>query len=388
MTDKVEQEEIQQSAFDNQQKYIKQQEQFISRFKAKASKATQAQSKMKALDKLERIEATDNEEGAMNLRFRVKTEPGKVLLEIKNLQKSYGDNMIIKDSDFALLKGEKIALIGANGKGKSTLLRIIAEQEEHEGKREGGHNVERGFFAQHQLESLNLKNDILTELIHCAPGKTEQQLRAVLGCFLFNGDDVFKKIKVLSGGEKSRIALAKTLLTEANLLLLDEPTNHLDIQSVNVLIDSIRNYEGTAVIVSHDRHFIRETATKIWYIEDCYLKEYPGTYAEFEKWYDIKEKQVAKVSPNNVPKAEVKKNTSVDRDTQRETQKLEKKAKKIENQIDLIEKEKKNITSEMENPDVYGDSEQLADLTSQFDNLQKKADELTHEWELVMLELE
>lgn len=390
LTDKVEQEEIQQAAFDNQQKYIKQQELFISRFKAKASKATQAQSKLKALEKLERVEATESEEAAMNLRFKVKTQPGKVLLEIKDLNKAYGDNVIIKNSDFALLRGEKIALIGANGKGKSTLLRIIAEQEEHEGVREGGYNVERGFFAQHQLESLNLSSDILTELSHHAPTKTEQELRAVLGCFLFRDDDVFKKIKVLSGGEKSRVALAKTLLTEANLLLLDEPTNHLDIQSVNVLIDAIKNYEGTGVIVSHDRYFIRETATKIWYIEDCLLKEYPGTYAEFENWYQKKEqeKNITKNTNKSVQKENDKSSKQEEREKQKEIARLQKKAEKIETEIENLDIEKNEISKQIEDPDVYGNSEKLSELTQKFAQLEEKSKDLTDQWEIIMMKLD
>ena len=391
LTDKVEQEEIQQAAFDNQQKYIKQQELFISRFKAKASKATQAQSKLKALEKLERVEATESEEASMNLRFKVKTQPGKVLLEIKNLNKAYGDNVIIKNSDFALLRGEKIALIGANGKGKSTLLRIIAEQEEHEGIREGGYNVEKGFFAQHQLESLNISSDILTELSHHAPTKTEQELRAVLGCFLFRDDDVFKKIKILSGGEKSRVALAKTLLTEANLLLLDEPTNHLDIQSVNVLIDAIKNYEGTGVIVSHDRFFIRETATKIWYIEDCFLKEYPGTYAEFEDWYQKKEQEkniTTKTTEKSVRKESDKSSKQEEREKQKEIARLEKKAEKIEKEIENLDIEKNNISKQMEDPEVYGDPEKLSELTQKFAQLEEKSKNLTDQWENIVMKLD
>ena len=391
LREKVEQETIDQAAFENQQKYIKQQEKFIERFKAKASKATQAQSKLKALDKLDKLEAIESEDAAMKLRFKVKTQPGKVLLEIKGLEKSYGENIIIKNSDFALMRGDKIALIGANGKGKSTLLRIIADQESHIGKREGGYNVERGFFAQHQLESLDLKNDILTELIHHAPTKTEQELRAVLGCFLFFGDDVFKKIKVLSGGEKSRVALAKTLLTEANLLLLDEPTNHLDIQSVNVLIDAIKSYEGTAVIVSHDRHFIRETATKIWYIEDCLLKEYPGNFSEFEKWYDLKIKAPQKNAPNNMEKQNPKKEINTKSNTkegQKEKSRLEKNIKNIEDELEKLETEKQNIESEMEKPSVFGNPEKLAELTLKFSELDGKEAQLTKDWEQQMIKFE
>lgn len=385
LSEKEEQETIDQAAFENQQKYIKQQEKFIERFKAKASKATQAQSKLKALDKLDKLEAVESDDAVMNLRFRVKTQPGKVILDIKKLGKAYeADHPIIKNSEFALLRGEKIALIGANGKGKSTLLRIIAHQEKHDGERNDGFNVERGFFAQHQLESLDVKLDILTELSHHAPHKTEQELRAVLGCFLFNGDDVFKKIKVLSGGEKSRVALAKTLLTEANLLLLDEPTNHLDIQSVNVLMEALQNYEGTLVIVSHDRHFIKRVATKIWYIEDCVLKQYPGTYDEYDRWYTEREKNKKQEAVAAAPVKEKKPSNRVTS----EEDKLKKQAAKLEAQIATLEEKKKALGIEMENPDVYSNPDKLAEYSAQFGKMEADIEALTSVWEEVMMQME
>lgn len=385
LSEKEEQETIDQAAFENQQKYIKQQEKFIERFKAKASKATQAQSKLKALDKMDKLEAVESDDAVMNLRFRVKTQPGKVILDIKKLGKAYeADKPIIKNSEFALLRGEKIALIGANGKGKSTLLRIIANQEKHDGERNDGFNVERGFFAQHQLESLDVKLDILTELSHHAPNKTEQELRAVLGCFLFNGDDVFKKIKVLSGGEKSRVALAKTLLTEANLLLLDEPTNHLDIQSVNVLMEALQNYEGTLVIVSHDRHFIKRVATKIWYIEDCVLKQYPGTYDEYDRWYTEREKNKKQEAVAAAPVKEKKRSTK----STSEEDKLKKQAAKLETQISELEEKKTALGTEMEDPAVYSNPDKLAEYSTQFGKIEADIEELTSAWEDVMMQME
>ena len=175
-------------------------------------------------------------------------------------------------------------MIGANGKGKSTLLRLIAGTEVGQGSRVEGHNLIKAFFAQHQLEALTLDNEIIQEMSQAGSRKTEMELRGVLGCFLFSNEEVYKKIKVLSGGEKSRVALAKTLISEANFLLLDEPTNHLDFQSVNILIQALQQYEGTFITVSHDRHFIKGVANKIWYIEQHEIKEYPGTYEEYEFW--------------------------------------------------------------------------------------------------------
>jgi ATP-binding cassette subfamily F protein 3 len=225
-----------------------------------------------------------DENAKVHFRFNFGQASGKIVTELKNVSKSYGENIILRNSVGVIERGDKIALIGANGRGKSTLLRIIDGGEAVEGEIEMGYNVRDAFFAQHQLESLNLDNEILTELKQAGSNKTETELRTILGCFLFNGEDAFKKIKVLSGGEKSRVALAKVLLSEANFLLLDEPTNHLDMQSVNILIQALNQYEGTFIVVSHDRHFVANIANKIWYIENYELKEFLGTYDEYEYW--------------------------------------------------------------------------------------------------------
>lgn len=276
--------DLQQRQFDNQQQFIREQERFIARFKAKASKATAAQSRVKMLDKLDKIEAPEDDNSAINIQFRIGQQSSRLVAEINNVTKSFPDIDIVKNANARIERGDKIALIGANGKGKSTLLRIIAGVEKYEGEAKIGFNVKEAFYAQHQLESLGQQNEILEELAHHATDRPETELRTVLGCFLFAGDDVFKKIKVLSGGEKARVALAKTLLTEANFLLLDEPTNHLDMRSINILSQALQAYEGTFITVSHDRHFISQIANKIWYIENLELKEYPGTYAEYEEW--------------------------------------------------------------------------------------------------------
>ncbi|NCX96520.1 MAG: ABC transporter ATP-binding protein, partial [Chitinophagia bacterium] len=255
-TEKAERILLQQRSFENQQDYIRQQERFIERFKAKATKATQAQSAMKRLDKLEKIEAPDTSMPIMNINFHVGIQPGKIITELKGVSKRYGNLTILNNADAEITRGDKIALIGANGKGKSTLLRIITGQEPIEGERKWGHNVQESFYAQHQLEALTVENEILEEMKMCGSGKTELELRQLLGCFLFSGDDVFKKIKVLSGGEKARVALAKVIAAKGNFLLLDEPTNHLDMQSVEMLIEALNKYKGTIVLVSHDRYFI------------------------------------------------------------------------------------------------------------------------------------
>ncbi len=236
---------LQQRAYENQKDYIRQQERFIERFKAKASKAAAAQSAMKRLDKIDRIENVEMERPDMRIQFRVERQPGKVLVQLKNLSKSFGDIEIIRNAEAEIDRGDKIALIGANGKGKSTVLRILAGTEIYTGERSWGHHVDASFYAQHQLESLNINDTVLEEMKHCGSQKNELELRTLLGCFLFSGDDVEKKIKVLSGGEKARVALAKTIAGKANFLLLDEPTNHLDIHSCELLAEALNKYEGS-----------------------------------------------------------------------------------------------------------------------------------------------
>ena len=289
-TEKVQRVELQQRAFENQKDYIRQQERFIERFRAKASKAAAAQSAMKRLEKIDRIEDVEIERPNIKINFRVDKVPGRVLATLKGATKKFGEITIVENASAEIDRGDKIALIGANGKGKSTLLRMVAGAEPFEGERVWGHNVDESFYAQHQLEALDVNNTLIEEMQTCGSQKTDLELRVLLGCFLFSGDDVDKRIKVLSGGEKARIALAKTIVSKANFLLLDEPTNHLDMHSCDLLIDALNKYEGSFLLVSHDRYFISKTANKIWEIEDHLIREFKGTY---EEWVDWKERNVA-----------------------------------------------------------------------------------------------
>src|SRR6266513_1605185 len=254
--------DLQQKAYENQQDYIRQNERLVERFRAKASKASMAQSLIKKLEKLDRIEEPQIERPSIKINFRIDKTPGKVLVGLKDISKSFGENIIVEHTGAEIDRGDKIALIGANGKGKSTLLRILAGTESFIGERKWGHNVEETFYAQHQLEALNVNNTVLDEMKECGSQKTELELRTLLGCFLFSGDDVEKKIKVLSGGEKARVALAKTIISKANFLLLDEPTNHLDIHSSDLLVEALNKYEGSYILVSHDRYFVNQTRKK------------------------------------------------------------------------------------------------------------------------------
>lgn len=276
---------MQQRAYANQQQKIKQTERFIARFRSKATKAKQVQSRIKALERLEKVTPVAHSTAAIKFNFALQQQPGKVVASLTHIDKAFGPVAILKDASAKLARGDKIALIGANGQGKSTLLRIIAGQEApNAGASTLGYHVSPAFYAQHQLEALHLDHTILEELKHTGAPRTETELRSIAGMFLFTKDDVFKKIRVLSGGEKSRVALAKVLLSAANLLLLDEPTNHLDMLSINRLAQTLQQYAGTCVLVSHDRHFVTQVATKIWYLEDLQIKEYPGTYEEYAYW--------------------------------------------------------------------------------------------------------
>lgn len=381
--------EIQKASFENQQAKIKQTERFIERFKAKASKSTQVQSRVKALDRMDMIEDVVEDNQAVNFRFTFKTQPGRVINELKNISKSYGDLHILKNTDAKIERGDKIALIGANGKGKSTILRILTGGESSEGEVTLGHNVISSFYAQHQLESLNINNEILEELKQHGSNKTETELRNVLGCFLFTNDDAFKKIKVLSGGEKSRVALAKTLISDANYLLLDEPTNHLDMVSVNILIQALQQYEGTLIAISHDRHFVSKVANKIWYIEDQEIKVYPGTYDEYKYWIDnIKAENAAGATKEKKePVAEKKKPVAAPVVNQ-ETKKLQQQIVKLEEQIIALEKEKLRAEEELAKPDVYSNPDKLVKASMEFDKVDQELTRIQSDWEATIEKLE
>ncbi|MDW7694470.1 ABC-F family ATP-binding cassette domain-containing protein [Flammeovirgaceae bacterium SG7u.111] len=378
--------EVQRNAFKNQQQKIKQTERFVERFKSKATKASQAQSRVKMLEKMDRVEEVVDDNVQLNIKFTFKQQPGKIITTLKNASKSYGDLKILKNTNAQIMRGDKIAFIGANGKGKSTVLRMIAGTESFDGIREPGHNVIPSFYAQHQLEALHLENEILQELKESGAEKTELELRSILGCFLFRGDDVFKKIKVLSGGEKSRVALSKTLISQANFLLLDEPTNHLDMQSVNILVQAIQGYDGTCITVSHDRHFVSQIANKIWYIEDMQVKEYPGTYDEFNTWMAERDeqKELAKL----VAQKEVKSNKKdkknswkTDDATAKELKKLKRELSAVEDRIMKLEEKKEAFEEEMAKPEVFAEPFKLAEATEKYERVKAELEKVNEEWE-------
>lgn len=380
--------ELQQNAFENQQQKIKQTEKFIERFRSKATKAKQVQSRVKSLDRMDKVDAVVDNNAVINFSFKINNKSGRQIVKLDDVSKSYGDIKILEKTDGLIERGDKIALIGANGKGKSTLLRIIAGSEKIEGKREEGYNVEFGFFAQHQLESLNTNNEILDELKQAGSDRSELELRNLLGSFLFKDSEVFKKIKVLSGGEKSRVALCKTMISNANFLLLDEPTNHLDMQSESILIQALNHYEGSFITVSHNRHFISRVANKIWFIEDHEIKEYPGTYDEFQHWYDKRiaqqSSEIVKEAPKKVEKVEKPRRNPDDvafKAKQKELATLEKK-------IDEAEKQVKVLEEELAKPSVYGNPDALLKVNQSFEEVNGMLSEFTAQWEDLAMELE
>ena len=387
--------EIQKNEFKNQQAKIKQEERLIERFRAKASKAKMAQSRIKALDKLERVEDVDDDNPSVNFSFKFSRQSGRHVINIENLTKKYPAIDIVESTNAIIEKGDKIALIGANGRGKSTVLRIIAgADKDYEGKSETGYNVTQTFFAQHQLEALHLDSEILQELQRFAPKHNETELRSILGSFLFTGDDVFKKIKVLSGGEKSRVALAKALTADANFLILDEPTNHLDIASVNILIQALQQYEGTVIAVSHDRFFLDNIANKIWFIEDQQIKEYPGTYAEYEVW-QAKRKLDAKSAPAPQPKKEVKKETvAVKQPTEDKSKTLKKLNQDLigmEQKIAELEKTVKQLEAELGDEKIYKQQNHLQEVNKNLKQKQQELKQQQEKWETLadqILEME
>ena len=274
--------DIQQKIYKNQEKKIQETTKFIDKFRSKASKAKQVQSRIKSLTKLDKADAVDQNTSQIKFQFHIKTQPGKTILKIDQMHKKFDQEIIFKNASNNIIRGDKIALIGANGKGKSTLLKIINNTIPIDtGQINYGNNLEMEFYAQHQLEALQLNNNLLEELQSISTEKSETEIRKILGLFLFKKEDVFKKIKILSGGEKARVALAKILLSEANFLLMDEPTNHLDMISIDVLAQTLKQYQGTLIVVSHNRDFIAQFSNKIWYIENYNIKSYPGTYEEY-----------------------------------------------------------------------------------------------------------
>ena len=352
------------SAQKNQEKQIQQTERLIEKFRAKASKASMAQSLIKKIDKIERIQVDKDDNSVMKLRFPISVRPGKVVTEIENLSKSYGSNHVLSNIDLLIERDSKIAFVGQNGQGKSTLAKMIVGELEGSGIIKLGHNVEIGYFAQNQAEYLDGTKTVLDTMIDSANERNRSKVRDILGSFLFQGDDVDKYVRVLSGGERNRLALAKMLLQPLNVLVMDEPTNHLDIKSKNVLKQALKNFDGTLVVVSHDRDFLQGLTNKVYEFKDQKIKEHLGDidyYLNQRKVDDfraIEKKEKVLVSK--------KKNSSNNKDNS-----LKKKLNNIESKISKLEKEISIIDISLEN-----DYEKTIAQNNFFPNYEKKKNDL------------
>ncbi|MDM1064161.1 ABC-F family ATP-binding cassette domain-containing protein [Myroides odoratimimus] len=382
--------EMQLASQKNQAKKIEETEKLIEKFRYKATKASMAQSLIKKLDKVERIEVDEDDNAVMNISFPVSIDPGKVVLEIDKVTKRYGDKVIFKDIDLLIERGTKVAFVGQNGQGKSTLIKAIMEEFEYEGTIKLGHNVQLGYFAQNQADYLDGEKTVLDTMLDAATDSNRVKVRDMLGSFLFRGDDVEKKVKVLSGGERNRLALCKMLLLPINVLLMDEPTNHLDIKSKNVLKKALENFKGTLLLVSHDRDFLQGLTQLVYEFKDQKIKQYLGDINYFLEERNAQNmREIEKVTVAPVAKAvvvEEKKAPALSYEEQKKQKTLQNRLSKIENEIAELEKK------------VAKDDERLAvdyeklmadsNFFSDYEKKKNKIDDLMIEWEEIHEQLQ
>ncbi|EGV43477.1 ATP-binding cassette domain-containing protein [Bizionia argentinensis JUB59] len=368
----------------NQQKEIEQTEKLIEKFRAKASKATMAQSLIKKLDRMDRVEVDEDDNSVMTLKFPVSVVPGRVVVEASNITKRYGDLTVLKNIDLHIARDIKTAFVGQNGQGKSTLAKIIVGELKHEGELKLGHNVQIGYFAQNQAEYLDGNKTVLDIMIDAANEKNRSRVRDILGSFLFRGDEVDKYVRVLSGGERNRLALAKLLLQPFNVLVMDEPTNHLDMKSKNVLKDALKQFEGTLILVSHDRDFLQDLTDTVYEFKDHKIKEYLGNidfYLEqrnVENLREIEKRDVVKQTP---------------KESNKESYEYQKKFKSLNNKLSNIESKIQQLEKDIKEIDVKlaTNYDQVVSDSNFFESYQGKKDKLgslMQDWEKVQEGLE
>lgn len=373
----------------NQDREIKHTEQLIEKFRAKANKASMAQSLIKKLNKVERIEVDVEDNAVMNVRFPISITPGKVVVEAEGLAKNYGDNQVLEDVDMLIERGSKLAFVGQNGQGKSTLAKIMVGEIDYDGKMKLGHNVQLGYFAQNQSEYLDGELTVLETMENEASDGRRAKVRDMLGSFLFRGDEVEKKVKVLSGGERNRLALCKMLLHPFNVLIMDEPTNHLDIASKNVLKKALKQFEGTLILVSHDRDFLQDLASTVYSFREGGIKEYLGDINYFLEQHELEDMRAVEMkSKNEQNSAKPAKGGKQNYADQKQKKKLQNKLSKIESDISDLEKKIINDDAEIaENFELLHENElffkayqekksQLEELMTRWENVQEQIDQL------------
>ena len=388
----------QKATFENQQKYINQQERFIERFKAKASKAKQAQSKMKQLDKLERVHIDETDGSKIRFRFPPAPRSGDVVLKARNSKKAYGDSTISSGVDFDIFRGERIAFVGRNGQGKSTMIKMVVGEEHGEGELAIGHNVEIGYYAQIQEKTLNQESTVEKVIEDAATGDNAKihKVRALLGAFLFGPDDYEKKVKVLSGGEKSRLALAKLLLKPSNLLILDEPTNHLDISAKETLKEALNSFDGTLIVVSHDREFLQGLTDRTFEFKEGKVKEHIGTidnflanykiqsFREFEGAKEKKQKELEKAKVETKASENSGLSNKERKEKEKDWKRLKNTMSNLEQKIEEAEKSLADMEEKMHNPDAAKENPNMfyehADVQRQLDEDMKRWEEVGEEF--------
>ncbi|MBD1262330.1 ABC-F family ATP-binding cassette domain-containing protein [Maribacter polysiphoniae] len=370
----------------NQEKEIQQAERLIEKFRAKSTKASMAQSLIKKLDKMDRIEVDQDDNAVMNLRFPISITPGKVVTEIEGLSKRYGDNLVLSNIDLLIERDSKTAFVGQNGQGKSTLAKIMVGELEYEGKCKLGHNVQIGYFAQNQAEYLDGRKTVLDTMIDSANETNRSKVRDILGSFLFRGEEVDKYVRVLSGGERNRLALAKMLLQPFNVLVMDEPTNHLDIQSKNVLKKALQSFEGTLILVSHDRDFLQGLTNKVYEFRDRKIKEYLGDidfYLEQRKVDDFRAIEKEKSEPVKKAKAEKPSNSYQD---QKKIKSLKNRLSSVETKISDLEKELKKIDHDLLMN--YDSTIAKPNFFDEYQGKKKDLEKFMEQWTEITLDLE
>jgi ATP-binding cassette subfamily F protein 3 len=394
--------QVLQATYKTQQRKIEQTERFIERFRAKNTKSSQVQSRIKMLEKVERIELPENRK-EIRFHFPAPKRSGHKVVEIKNLHKSYEETMVYRGIDLTLYRGDKVALVGPNGAGKSTLLKILAGVLDYEkGEVIFGKDVTRAYFAQHQFDILRPENSVFEELLSVATDESQTELRTLLGTFLFSGDEIEKKVSVLSGGEKSRLILAKMLLKPANFLLFDEPTSHLDIPSRNVLEMALRQFQGTLCLITHDRHLINEIANKVIEIDTGVPHLYPGNYDYYlykkqQIQTDESQKEVGLIltSPSPLKKKSLRRTKEERRKRAQEMDQFKRQLSSLEKRFQEVEKSLHEATQKLDqlnqrlsNPDLYLNQQETYETVQTHKQVKDLVRELTQLWEFLALELE